>query len=114
MAEDGATNRAQSGEPRPASGCYVRLGWLAGGNILLTALAISIARAERWTLTAVDAAFLAVLALVVAARYVDWKSFSATTADGEPATLRDVRRYAAVLVGTWSAIWGLAQTLELA
>ena len=44
-----------------------------------------------------------ILALALGLRYVDWKRFSATTADGEPATLRDVRRYAAMLVGTWSA-----------
>ena len=110
---DGAATRAPSGKPQPVSGCLVRLGWLGGGNMLLMAFAVLIARGERWTLTAKDVAFWLILALALGLRYVDWKRFSATTADGEPATLRDVRRYAAMLVGTWSALWGLAQTLEL-
>lgn len=113
MADDAAATRAQSGEPRPASGCFVRLGWLAGGNILLTSFAILIARGEQWTLTAKDVAFWLTVAMAVALRYVDWKKFSATTADGDPATLHDIRRYAALLVGTWSALWVFAQTLEI-
>ena len=113
MADDSAVTHARKGEPLPATACLVRLGWLAGGNILLTSVAILIARSERWTLTAKDVAFWLILALAVALRYVDWRRFSATTADGEPATPHDLRRYAAVLVGTWSALWGLAQAVEL-
>jgi hypothetical protein len=113
MVDHPAAHRAPSGQPQPLSGCFVRLGWLAGGAVLPLPFAILIARDERWTLTAKDVAFWMAVALVVSLRYLDWKRFSATSADGELATARDLRCHAAWLVGTWSALWTIAQTLEL-
>ena len=104
---------AGTGTQQSVTSCLVRLAWIAGGNILLAMFAILIARAERWTLTAKDVAFWLILGSIVTLRYLDWKAFSGTTADGALATVRDVRRYAAWLVGVWFALWTIAQSLEL-
>jgi hypothetical protein len=111
-----AENTAASGagiEFQPISGCFVRLGWILGANILLGGLAILIARSERWTFTAMDVAFWLILPSAIGLRYLDWKRFSGRTADGLPATARDARRHATWLVGSWSTLWIAAQTLEL-
>ena len=113
MADIRSVARGDSAELQPVSGCFVRLGWLAGANVLLAGLGILIARGERWTLTAKDVAFWLIVPAAVALRYVDWKRFRGTTADGDPATARHIRRYAAWLCGSWSALWLVAQMLEL-
>ena len=113
MADDAVPPHSEPSQPRSAAGCFVRAGWLLGGFMLLTPLAILIARGRRWTWTAKDVAFFLILALVVALRFIDWKRFDATNAIGEPATLRDMCRYAVWIVGGWSALWVLAQTLEM-
>lgn len=113
VAKRPTTQRAQSGDSGSATGCLVRMGWFSGGNLLLVVLAVLIARAQRWTLSTKDVLFWLALGAVVALRYVDWSRFSPTKLDGERATPRDLRRYSAWLVGTWSALWVLVQTLEL-
>lgn len=113
MAEKAAARGSDGSKPLPMSGCFVRLGWIVGGNVLLAMLAVLIARGERWTLSPKDAAFLVILGAAVALRYVDWKRFGGTTADGEPATLHHFRRYVAWHLGSWSGAWTVAQTLEL-
>jgi hypothetical protein len=113
MADDRAALRAQSGDSDSPTGCLVRMGWLAGGNVVLMALAILIARGERWTLTGKDVAFGLLVASVVVLRFVDWRRYSRTTADGRSATTAHILRFAVILVGAWSVAWVLAQSLDL-
>ena len=113
MAESATASGAGKGEPQPVSGCFVWLGWMFGGNTLLMALTILIARGTRWTLTIKDVLFWTVVGLVVLLRYVDMKWFSKRTVDGETARPRDFRRYVAGLVVFWLALWALGHSVGL-
>ena len=110
---DVTASGAVRGETQPVSGCFVWLGWMFGGNTLLFALTILIARGPRWTLTFKDVLFWILVGLVVLLRYVDMKWFSKRTADGEPVSTQDFRRYVAGLVGFWLALWALGHSLAL-
>ncbi|MCK6449025.1 MAG: hypothetical protein L6Q99_21730 [Planctomycetes bacterium] len=110
----------QSGPPRladegaqPISGCLISLGWLVGGNVLLAALAVLIARNDPWTLTTRDLLFWAVVVAVVLLRYLDLTRFTRRTADGDRATPRDFRRYGMSFGGFWLCVWLLGQSVGL-
>jgi hypothetical protein len=96
------------------SGCLVRFFWMLVGNMALFFLTIIIAQYEAFELSIHDAAFWAVVLLLLAVRFVDISYMSGGTADGNRATLSDWKRYAAVLVGVAAAAWlaahGLAAT----
>jgi len=113
MAERVTASGAGKGEPQPVSGCFVWLGWMIGGNTLLFALTILIARGPRWTVTVKDVLFWTIVGLVVLLRYADMKWFGKRTADGEPARARDFRRYVAGLVAFWLALWVLGHSVVL-
>ena len=113
MAEGVTASGAGKGEPQPISGCFVWLAWMFGGNTILMALTILIARGARWTLTYKDLAFWGVVGLIVLLRHIDLKRFSGRTADGERATPRHFRRYVVGLVGLWSVLWALGHSLGL-
>jgi len=78
------------------------------GNGALFVLAVFIAQGPRAALTALDAAYWAVVAAVIGLRYVDIRAFSGQTAKSEPATMAHWRRYAAVVLAAGLAGWGLA------
>ncbi len=87
------------------SGCFVRFFWMAAGNMALFFLAISMCQNEALKFSASDGAFWAVVVLLIAIRFVDIAYLHGETADGDPATRSDWKRYVAVLLGTASIVW---------
>jgi len=93
------------------SGCLVRLCWMAFGNCVLVYSALFILQNSRSFLSAADAVFWAVLAAVIAVRYVDIKRFHGQTVTCEPATMAHWRRYVMFMLGISFVIWSLAHVM---
>lgn len=94
-------------------GCLLRVFWMAVGNVALLTLAGFILSQGRFSL--LDGGYWAVVAALVGARYADIVRFRGQTADGTPATVTHLRRYAlgllAVAVGLWIAAHVLGRLL---
>ena len=82
---------------------------MAFGNVLLMALAASVARSEGYTWH--DAAMAGTVFALVAARYVDVTRYEGTTVYSKPADLGHVQRYAIVVSGFAAALWVTARLL---
>lgn len=96
----------------PAAG-LARAFWMMLGNILLLVLCLSIARQLPWTFTWRDAAYALGLATLLAVRWLDITRLGGRTADGDPATSADWRRWALSTSGFAAAGWFLAQAIGL-
>lgn len=105
---------AESSKPADgvASGATTLL-WGPGGFSLLIVLGIFIAREERWTLAAKDAAYWCVVAAMVVARTVAARRFGATGGAREGSPMRGVARYALTLVVVAGLAWVLAQSVRV-
>jgi len=90
---------------QPVLGCLVRLFWTMVGNIVLFFLAVSIAQYEAFKFSIRDGAFWALILVLIAIRFVDISYLAGETADGDPATRSDWKRYVAVLLGIAAALW---------
>ena len=95
----------------PASGCLLRLFWMVGGNVLLFFLLLWIVERRPRLGTWPDLAYLAVLAALVAARYVDIRYCHGQTGKGAPATLAHWRRHALGASVIGSGAWVVARLL---
>lgn len=87
------------------AGLLARLFWMLAGNALLALLTISIAFRDGTSLSPSDVAFWTVVALLVVVRWADVRLLGGETADGEPATTADWRRYTAMLIAISLAVW---------
>jgi len=95
--------------PTGALGCLLRVFWMLGGVAILLYSAIWIAtESGNAQLSAVDAVFGAGLFAAILARYLDIRYFNGTKGTGEPATMADWRRYAALMVVLGFTAWGIA------
>ncbi len=92
-------------------GCFLRVFWMAVGNVALLAIAWFIHSQRRFSL--LDVLYWAVVALVVGARHVDIAQYGGTTVSGTPATGRDFRRYALAMVLAAALLWAVAHALNL-
>lgn len=82
-----------------------RLTWVILGPMALFLIIITIVSdSQGWT-TWLDAAFGAVVGLMLLGRWVEQRSGKAMTATGEPATVENARRYSLILLITMSAVW---------
>ena len=90
------------------TGCLLRFTWMAGGNLVLFFLAVAVAQHGGWKPTWRDAAFVAVVLALVAARFVDIRLYEGQNAEGQRATMVDWRRYVMTLVGAAAGLWLLA------
>jgi hypothetical protein len=88
---------------------FVRLYWFMAGNFILFILAVKIFYEGR--ASGFDAAFWAVAAGMIAARFVDIRFLHGQTADGRPATMRVWPVYSAKLAACCLAAWSLARLL---
>lgn len=91
-----------------AVGCLVRIVWMLLGNAALAfaAMRIAMGRGFRWS--AADTAYWAIAAGLVLLRLVDVSVLKGQTVTGEAATLAHWRRYALILLGTATLVWGTA------
>lgn len=92
------------------TGCLpllLRLTWLLIGNFVLLLCAVQVAKGSSGL--ALDAAFFGVALALIGLRYVDIAFFNGRTTDGEPATLADWRRYAALMGVLAIGLWALAR-----
>ena len=81
------------------------------GPMLLALTAMGIVNSGSGWFTKLDAIFAGLLALIVACRWVEQRSGSATTAKGEPATMQDFRRYVRSVLLIATLIWVAANLL---
>ena len=84
-------------------GCLVRLFWMLAGNAVLVVLAAKMA--STGPSFAIDAGYWCTVPLIIAARYVDIRSFAGRDEYGNPATVRDWRCHAAWVVAIAAAVW---------
>jgi hypothetical protein len=100
--------------PKPTTSLLVlasRVFWMMLGPILLAALTFNIIRKGNGWFTPYDFAFLAVLGVLLLARWLEFRGGSPQTATGEPASPGDLRRYVlgAILLGL--GLWVFANLL---
>lgn len=105
--------KAELQEQQPAegaSGCLFRVYWMLLGNALVFVCAYRIVEAEGALILA-DAFYWLAVAGLVGARYVDVRYMEGRTAEGQPATMRDWRRYRLGVLGTSAVVWAAAHAL---
>jgi hypothetical protein len=97
----------------PFRAVFGRLMWMLLGPLLLfvATLCLFKARDSLWGLG--DLAYFVCLFAIVLARWIEFQSGFGLTADGEPATAQQIRRFtlAAVVVGL--AVWTGATVLRV-
>jgi len=97
-------------ETGAGQGCLpmvARLFWMVGGNIALLACAGLMAQGADRGL--VDGLYFAAAAAMIGVRYLDITRFQGQTSDGQPASLADFRRYAALMVVVAAGVYALAR-----
>ena len=102
------TERSQS-----VAGCITQFAWNIGGAGVLVVIWVAILRGRPWTFTFKDALYWAAVLGMITARHLDVTRFDGRTSTGEPATARDVRRYAAGVIAVSAILWCLAQAFEV-
>lgn len=99
-------------DPSRGSSLFLRLTWM--WMLPSTVLCILLVAVQpAWTFGPRDLALVLIVAVGIAARLGDVLWFSGTTAEGDPATLADVKRYAASLVLLAVLGWLAAQVVPL-
>jgi len=88
-----------------------RVTWMMIGPLVLLVLLLSILKAGSGWATGLDAAFLAVVAAMIAGRWYELRSGQAATSDGRPATWDDFRRYVLILLPSAAAAWAVANLI---
>jgi hypothetical protein len=94
------------------AGCLVQLAWHILGASALLIVWITILRGSRWSIGVKDGVYWAVVLGMIVARYVDVSRMNGRTTAGQPATLRDVRRYAWLLLLVAAVAWTFAQSVD--
>jgi hypothetical protein len=104
--------RAKSPETteQDASGCFIRVLWLAS-NVALLVIAALIARDGAGVLSIASGVFWATVALASGLHYLEVKRLDGATLAGKPATVGSWRRYSLRLVAIAAAMWTLALVL---
>lgn len=95
-----------------AAGCLFRLYWLFIGNALLLFLLVFVFENNQSPPTLPDAAYLAILASLLFARYVDIRFLKGQTDEGKPATMTHWRRYLLIMIPVGVGAWLLARLLS--
>jgi len=93
-----------------ASVLLARVMWMALGPMLLMVTAVGIVLRGGW-LAPWDAAFGIVLFLTIGGRWLEHRSGSAKTMDGEPATDANLHQYIRVMLPLAVGIWVTANVL---
>ncbi|MCZ7643777.1 MAG: hypothetical protein M5U26_00600 [Planctomycetota bacterium] len=100
-----------SAPPKGGFGCLLRIYWMFAGCVAPAYAAVIIAREGEGQPGVADAVFALGLITLLAARFVDIRSYNGKTGEGAPATMADFRRYAVGVVLIGLAVYGGAQAL---
>jgi hypothetical protein len=98
---------------RKRGNLFLRLWWMMIGLIALGVMTGVIAMRAPWSFSGLDAAFWALVAGVLVARWVDGMHLHGLTSDGSATTPRGLVAYAATLLGVCTAAWLLAHAVEV-
>ncbi len=90
---------------------FGRLFWLFAGPMFLMVLALNIAQRGTGWLTPIDLGYFLILGGMLLGRWLEFRSGSAMTATGEPATASDLRRYMVTAAIAGLALWAAANLL---
>lgn len=88
-----------------------RLYWMMIGPFVLVLLAFLIVKTGDGWLTRYDVAYLGMLAGLILARWLEFRSGNPRTAEGTPATPKDLRKYAIGAVAFGMLAWVIANIL---
>ena len=88
----------------PPSGCFLRRFWMIIGNAILLCCAYGIIQHRSSPFSMADAFYWAIVGSLLATR-VDIRYLYGTTAEGDPASMADWRRYAVFLVLVATGLW---------
>lgn len=94
--------------PTPFTAFFGRLFWMLLGPLFLALAAYAIVKGGGGWLTIPDIMFLAVAAGMGLGRLAEFRTGTAQTATGEPATPADLRKYLLGLAATAAGIFVLA------
>lgn len=97
-----------------STGCLgplARVVWMLIGPLALAVLAYNIIKTAGGWLTGADFAYLAVLVAIGLARWVEFRYGKPETAQGEPATPGDLRRYLIGLSVVGILAWACANVM---
>jgi hypothetical protein len=83
----------------------IRLYWMMLGPLLLALLAYVVIKTGNGWVTGADIGFLAVLAGLLLARWLEFRGGNPRTAEGEPATPAHLRRYVIGAATVGLAVW---------
>lgn len=102
--------RTENRDPEVISGTALltRLAWMLFGNLALLACAAVIARDDLAPLSLLSGLFWAIVGGLIGLRYLDITRYDGQTSKGEPATLKDWKRYSVGLTTISLAVWALA------
>jgi hypothetical protein len=105
---------ADQNNTKPVTSLFVlgaRLTWVPLGPLALLGIIGGIVSQGTGWFTGLDAAFGVVLGLMLLGRWVEYRSGSATTVTGEPATPEQFRRYMTFLPPLAVAVWIVANAV---
>jgi hypothetical protein len=108
MTPNSESSSSRPGEISSFSVLGARLTWVLAGPLILLGIAYGIVSHGTGWLTGLDAAFGIVTALMLLGRWVEYRSGSATSLTGEPATQEQFKRYMTALPLLAVAVWIIA------
>jgi hypothetical protein len=103
------------GETSPATAKAAvagRLLWMLFGPMMLFLSVVALATKANGFLTGADVFYVAALGAMFAGRWLEFRSGAAQTADGQPASARDVRRYYLLLGLSGLVVWLIASAIR--
>jgi hypothetical protein len=88
-----------------------RVFWMLLGPLLLLLMTFTVVQTGNGWSTTADFAFLGILGAMMLARWLEFRSGEAQTADGDPATPQDLRRYLIGVAGLGLSVWVAANVV---
>lgn len=103
------TEEATPRTPEPpstdtAGGCLIRLYWMVAGYLIAVICGVSIIN-HHGSFSVVDVVYWLAIGGILVARYVDIHKCQGVRADGEPATMADLKWHAIILLPVAVVAW---------
>jgi len=100
-----------SGMPAEAGSGFARLVWCLFGPMALLVTTVMIAEKGGGWLGVASLLYLAILAITLLARWLDYRTGHSETASGEPTTPGLIRRYYSTIPLIAVIVWGVANVI---